>query len=293
MRQEIRDFIAEPRPADGEPVADLHVHTTASHGRFSATRQLQLAVRQGLAAVGITDHNTMTGCLEALDAGPRYGVEVIQGVEISAEWRQLEVHLLGLLLDYREERCRRAMHEVEEAWRERYRLMINKANRTLGVDVSLDDLYYTGHLPVVGPLAALLAERLGLEQGEAMARFLYLGGDAYEPPLLTLAEACRLVRACGGLSVMAHPYGYDRKWIQWTDSDFEELKEFGVEGLEVWYPSFTDAQRLELLGIAERHGFCVSGGSDCHGFAPGQQSKLGSNRMPYRVLEHLKRAAPG
>ena len=96
---------------------------------------------------------------------------------------------------------------------------------------------------------------------------------------------------CGGVAVMAHPYGYDRKWVQWTDNDFAELKEMGVDGLEAWYPSFGEEGTLDLLGIAQKYGFCVSGGSDCHGFAPGQQSKLGCIRMPYRAVEQLKRAA--
>lgn len=291
VNEALQDLIRSPWPSEGEGTADLHVHTTASHGRFSPTRQVQLAASKGLRAVGITDHNTMTGCLEALDAGEHYGIEVIQGIEISAEWRQLEMHLLGLLLDYREERCREAMDKIEEVWWERYRRMIAKARRNLGVVLALGDIYYGGHVPVVGPLAAALAERLGMEQGEAMRRFLYLGGDAYEPPVLTIAEACRLVHHCGGVAVMAHPYGYDRKWVQWTENDFAELKEMGVDGLEAWYPSFGEEGTLDLLGIAERYGFCVSGGSDCHGFAPGKQSKLGCIRMPYRAVEQLKRAA--
>ena len=288
MNGDLTDLIQNPWPREGEGIADLHVHTTASHGRFSATRQAQLAAGKGLQAIAITDHNTMTACLEALDAGEHYGVEVIQGVEMSAEWRQLEMHLLGLFLDYREERCREAMLEVEEAWWERYRRMIAKARRNLRVELTLEDIYYGGHLPVVGPLAAALGQRLGMEPGEAMRRFLYLDGDAYEPPVMTIAEACRLVHGCGGVALMAHPYAYDRKWVQWEDKDFAELKGMGVDGLEAWYPSFTQGQVAELLGIAQRYGFCVSGGSDCHGFGPGQQSKMGSNRTPYRAVEHLK-----
>jgi len=82
--------------------ADLHIHTSASDGDFDPKEVVKQAREIGLAAIGIADHDTVAGIDEALEASKKYGVETVPGVELSSEFEQSEVHILGYFIDWRE-----------------------------------------------------------------------------------------------------------------------------------------------------------------------------------------------
>ena len=268
---------------------DLHLHTTCSHGRFSPTRVVELAARAGLSAIAITDHNTAAGLAEARRAGEIHGVEVIGGCEFSADWRTLDLHVLGLFLDERAPGFYQVMDNIAELWRERLERMMARVRTETDVGLTWDDLYYTGHVPPVSPVAEAIARKLGgMSTGEAFRAYLDEGKPGYVAPLVDLAWVARTVRGLGGLCVMAHPWAYNPEVVSFTEADFSEMKAAGVDGLECYHPG-QDANGLDSrIGLTHALGMVVSGGSDCHGAGPGVEPRMGSQRVPRAVLEELR-----
>ena len=272
---------------------DLHLHTTCSHGRFAPTRVVELAAARGLSAIAITDHNTATGVPEACRAGERYGIEVIGGCELSAEWRTWELHVLGLFLDYRAPGFDQAMLTVARLWRERLERMMERVYQADGVRVTWEDLYFTGHIPPVSPLAEAIARARGdMTTSEAFRAYLDEGQPGYEAPLVDVAWVARTVHDLGGLCALAHPWAYDPVLTPLGEEDFRQMAAQGLDGLECYHPGQDPAGLEARIALTRRLGLAVTGGSDCHGAGPGQPLKLGSQQVPRSVLEELKRRLP-
>jgi predicted metal-dependent phosphoesterase TrpH len=246
---------------------DLHVHTTHSDGVYTPEQVVDLARRAGLAAVAITDHDTLGGIPAARTAAAGSNVEIVAGVEITSEYRGRELHLLGyfVALDY--VGLTAALDDIRRHRVERFREMIERL-RGRGVSLEGDEQRVQGSPDALGRrhLAELLvrAQRVATVR-EAFQR--YLGdrsGVVVPKKRLPVAEAITLVRAAGGVAAWAHP-PYDC-----TEVQLSELRDFGLGAVEVEYPDFRRSRTLELRGWAERLGLAIGGGSDCHG--PGRRS---------------------
>ena len=276
-----------------EAMVDLHTHTACSHGRFTASRVLELAAGRGLAAVAITDHNTTAGLAEASQAGEQWGVEVVGGCEFSAEWHSLELHVLGLFLDHGASGFAQAMAEVAKRWRERLERMMERLHQQAGLRVTWDDLHYTGHLPVVTTLAEAIGRQTGMTARQVFDAYLEEERPAYVAPLVDLGWVARTVHDLGGLCIMAHPWAYDPATVVFTEADFLEMKAAGADGLECYHPGQDAAGLQERVRLTHGLGMLVSGGSDCHGAGPGQEPRLGSQQVPRAVLEELRAGLAG
>jgi hypothetical protein len=273
----------------GDSTIDLHLHTTCSHGRFSPTRVVELAAKAGLSAIAITDHNTAAGLCEARRAADMYGVELVGGCEFSADWRSLELHVLGLFLDERAPGFEAAMAHVAALWRERLERMLERVRRADGIDLTWDDLYYTGHVPPVSPVAEAIARKRGdMSTGEAFRAYLDEGKPGYVAPLVDLAWVAGMVRDLGGLCVMAHPWAYDPQVVSFTEEDYRGMREMGVDGLECYHPGQPVEGLEERIELTRALGMVVSGGSDCHGAGPGQAIRMGSLRVPASLLDEMR-----
>ena len=277
-----------------EKPVDLHIHTTASDGADTPAQVVALASALGLGAIAVTDHDTVSGIGEAVAAGAGLGVAVIPGIELSADYRGREVHLLGLFIDRGSAALRSALD-----WSVRQRLARNDrmvaALAADGFDIPPEAL---GALcPGAVPGRPHLAEYL-LRRGyvasiqEAFDRYLGEGRPYFRPrKLLPLREAVRAIRAAGGVAVIAHPlqYGYDEARLR---RFLREGKDLGCQALEVYYPEHTPAQQAMLTALADELGLALSGGSDYHG-ARKPDVALGSGirgnlRVPYSVLAGLQ-----
>jgi len=268
---------------------DLHLHTTCSHGRFSPTRVVELAAERGLAAIAITDHNTAAGVPEARRAGEVYGVEVIGGCEFSADWHNLELHVHGLFLDERAPGFWEAMDRTATLWRERLERMMEKVHREGGPRVTWDDLYYTGHVSQVSPVAEAIARKCGnMTTKEAFAAWLYEGRPGFVAPLVDLKWVADVTHDLGGVCVMAHPWAYGDEITPFTETDFRDMAAAGADGLECYHPGHDPERVPEYVALTHALGLAVSGGSDCHGAGPGQPLRMGTLNIPYMVLEELR-----
>jgi predicted metal-dependent phosphoesterase TrpH len=244
---------------------DLHIHTTHSDGAYTPAQVVDLARRAGLAALAVTDHDTLGG-VPAARAAAGSSVEIVAGVEITAEYRQRELHLLGYFVGLEDAGLTAALADIRQHRALRFHEMIERL-RGRGVSLDGEEQRVQGKPEALGRrhLAEMLvrARRVATVR-EAFTRYLGdRGGVAVPKKRLPAAEALALVRAAGGVAAWAHP-SYDC-----TQEQLIELRALGLGAVEAEYPDVRRSRTLELRGWAEELGLAVTGGSDCHG--PGRR----------------------
>lgn len=272
---------------------DLHTHTTASDGTFTPERLVEYAAEKGLAAVAITDHDTVEGAARAPELSARYGVEVVPGIEISAEYFGYGIHILGYFVDTASPAMARVLEWVLGE-RERRNRQIIRLMRADGIRVSAQWLKERFPDAVIGRphLAAALVENgLCASVQEGFDRYLSEGRKYYLPrQYLSLEDAFECIRQSGGKAVFAHPLQYRMTEPQLLELT-ERLAGAGCVGMECLYSGYTAQQSQYLCSLADRFGLCVTGGSDFHGSRKPQidlGSGTGELAVPYGVLKNLK-----
>jgi predicted metal-dependent phosphoesterase TrpH len=211
---------------------DLHVHTTHSDGAYTPAQVSDLARRAGLAALAVTDHDTLGG-VAAARAAAGSSVEIVAGVEITAEYRQRELHLLGYFVGLDHAGLTAALADIRQHRALRFLEMIERL-RGRGVSLDGEEQRVQGKPEALGRrhLAEMLvrARRVATVR-EAFARYLGdRGGVAVPKKRLPAAEALALVRAAGGVAAWAHP-SYDC-----TQEQLIELRALGLGAVEAEYP---------------------------------------------------------
>jgi predicted metal-dependent phosphoesterase TrpH len=266
------------------PRADLHVHTTASDGEFTPAQVVALARQAGLAAVAVTDHDTLAAVEEARAATGEH-VEVVPGVEITAAFADREVHLLGYFVRTDHAELNTALGRLCERRRDRFRDFVAKlADR--GIHLPDDRVRLTeesavslGRRHVAGLIEACGFAR---NRTEAFHKFLWSVGGRVLPKLLVPAdEAIHLVRAAGGVAALAHPPP------DFAEEHFRTLAGFGLAGVEAVYPWGRNSPAARLRELAGRLGLAVTGGSDCHGPLPAHR-RIGSHGITADELDVLR-----
>jgi predicted metal-dependent phosphoesterase TrpH len=261
----------------------LHVHTTHSDGDYTPAQVVDVARRSGLAAVAITDHDTMSGVGPAAAAADGR-IETIAGVEITAEDEAREVHLLGYFVRTGDGPLNAALDRLRTHRRERFHGMVQRL-RDRGVSVEEDEVAVAVAAPAPGrrTLAAMLhnSGRVGSVR-EAFSRWLADGRPAELPKVrLPLAEAIALVRGAGGITSIAHPPA------NLTLPQLAKWREMGLQAIEAEYPTHRPVRARELRGWAAAMDVAVTGGSDCHGPDGTAIGARGVTADELAVLRHL------
>jgi predicted metal-dependent phosphoesterase TrpH len=271
---------------------DMHTHTTASDGMCSPADNVRQALQAGLAAVAITDHDTVSGIEEARMEGERIGIEVVPGVEISTMDRGVDIHILGYYLDYQDPVLLQRLSRLRDMRNDRNSLILNRLNE-LGIHITMDEvnqhlISHTGDDQSIGrPHIANVLVARGIVDTVADAFELYLGKGraAYvNLPRISPREALDWVREAGGKAVLAHPGLYNNEDI------VHDIIQLGIHGIEVYHSDHTEAQRQYYYELATRHGLLITAGSDYHGSRGGVifHGAIGSERIHTEVLEQLK-----
>ena len=265
----------------GRPTfVDLHTHSTASDGTLPPERVVEAAKRCNLAAIALTDHDSIAGVAAARAAGDRLGIRIVAGCELSAFQDDHEVHLLALHLT-RIEALERRLIELRSLRYERAQKIVEKLN-ALGVAVTFDEVLNQANGGAVGRphvARAMIARGAVADFKDAFVRYLGSAGAAFVPKArLSVEDAIEIVHEAGGLAVWAHPAEGGRR------DRLEPLVHAGLDGVEVKHPSHSaeDVKRLDAL--AEFFGLVVSGGSDWHG-APDGPRRLGNMNVPAAWLD--------
>jgi predicted metal-dependent phosphoesterase TrpH len=246
---------------------DLHTHSTRSDGSLTPSELMDLAADCGLAAIALTDHDTLSGLQEAETRAKELSLRFIPGVEIEIEAAQGEFHLLGLGLNGRRESLATSLKEIRKGRRERNARIVEKLSAA-GYEVSMADVeaLAAGDIVSRAHFARLLVSKgIASSVTKAFSHFLGKGRPFYEPRrCLALKEAVELIRGAGGISVIAHPLSLGLRGPA-LRTFLGNCRDMGVSGLEAYHPNNTprDCRKLERLG--RQAGFVITGGSDFHG----------------------------
>jgi len=242
--------------------ADLHVHTTYSDSTFTPAQVVDRAAWLGLNVVAITDHDTIDGVEEARREAAGHGIEIVAGVEISTYHGSEEFHIIGLYVDTSNSEFVERINLMNRARLERIHEMIDRL-KEMGVELAADDVMELSQGSSPGRLhvaQALLNRGYIHALPEAFARYLGDRCGGFVPKrYMTVQESIEAVRSAGGVSILAHPGLTNR------DDYIPRFREMGLDGLEAFYPSYSEYDQSRYLSIANREGMLASGGSDCHG----------------------------
>ncbi len=275
---------------------DLHVHTSMSDGTYSPAEVVHMAYEKRLRAIAITDHDTVAGVEPALRAAEDFGVQVIPGVEMSTEWPEGIMHILGYLIDVQDAPLLEALDRLRSGRMDRIPRIVEKL-RSCNVIISAEDVRREAVGGAPGrPHVAEIMMRHGYVRTiqEAFDRYLGKGAPAYvDKQKMSPSRAIRLIVEAGGLAVLAHPYSLNSETDAALEGILEELIGFGLAGIEAYYPRHTKPQEKLYLNLAKKLHLAVTGGTDFHG---GTKPEIelgripGHEPMPYNILDDLRQA---
>ncbi|NDL67592.1 PHP domain-containing protein [Anaerotalea alkaliphila] len=280
---------------------DLHTHTTASDGTLTPAELVKLAKRNNLAAMAITDHDTIEGLLEARKFQEENlhcyrNLEIISGIEFSTVLPDIgqDIHILGLYINEQDPAFVERLKDLVDSREARNHRMVDKLQR-LGVPLTMEDVVACATDGVVTRAhfgKAMVQKGVVSSMEEAFEVWIGNGQPGFIPrEKTTPKDAIRLILNCGGIPVLAHPnlYGLDDSSL---DSLVGRLKDLGLMGIEGLYPLYGHREERFMAKLAQKYGLFITGGSDFHG-ANKEDIKLGTGRgnmsIPYALLEPLKR----
>jgi predicted metal-dependent phosphoesterase TrpH len=259
---------------------DLHTHTTASDGLLSPSQLVQRAVKRGITVLGIADHDTIDGLAEAQAAGQARGLEIVPGVEFTTRHERhkqfIGLHLLGYFIDYEAPGLVEIVVKVKQG-RVEQKIRQIELLQTFGFDIPVEAVFQRVEgVPGRPHIAAVLMERnpgrFATSQ-QVFDEYLGLGAKAHvgRQFALTVGEAIAVIKAAGGLPVLAHPGVYEANLDPLVA--IQNAQAEGIEGIEVYYP-YEKGSRLSgstgrwverLRALAEQSGLLQTGGTDFHG----------------------------
>ena len=271
---------------------DLHTHSTCSDGTLTPSAVVKLAKEKGLSAIALTDHDTIDGLHEAIDAGRKYGIEVITGIEFSVV-ADTEMHLLGLNFNID---CHAITNILDEMiiQREKRNHIVIELLKNIGIDITIDDILAEATSRVTGRsqiAKAMLKKGYVSSIKEAFDKYLSFGKPAFaERSTLTPEVAIEIIHKSSGKAFLAH--------LNQTGKSDEELyellthlKKCGLDGIEGYYTEYTENMNIRYRKMAEDLGLLLSGGSDFHGTnKDGYELGTGKGnlKIPYEILEKIK-----
>jgi len=271
---------------------DLHTHTTVSDGTDTPAQLVNKALAQGLDTLAITDHDAIAGWSSATQT-LRGNLKLVLGAEISCLTKAgVSVHMLGLLFDGANAALLEALENTRDERLPRMRKMIELMQAD-GIDISLRDV--EAAMPIGATMGrphladALVTKKIIKTRDEAFSELLNNDSKYYVSHLApTPVEAVKLIRAAGGVAVIAHPFASLRGQIL-QSSDFTDLKVAGLNGIEVNHRDQSNEERLSLLSIASDLDLVMTGSSDYHG--TGKLNSLGENVTDPAEWERLEAMA--
>lgn len=268
---------------------DLHVHTTASDGSYTPSQICEMARNKNLAALAITDHDTIDGIPEAVDylEQNRIGssqMELIPGIELSCNYGPREIHILGFYMDYKNPNLQATLRSMKEA-RYNRNVAMCRLFQNDGINMTIEKLQAGNPDTVItrAHFARVLIED-GVVKTKDQAFKKYLGESCkyYLPkPEITCETAIGIINTYGKCAVLAHPLLYKFGYRQ-IEELLEYLKPLGLKGVEAYHSSNNSYESGKLRAIADKHGLFVSGGTDFHGTIKPDIS-LGTGRGSMRI----------
>ena len=272
---------------------DLHTHSVYSDGTFTPAELITGAQQAGLSAIALTDHNTVAGLPDFLQAAEGSGVEPVPGVEFSTDYGDIELHILAL--DVKPEHYATITQLLEDAARRKEESnisLVENLNRA-GYAISYEEIKGktpNGQVNRAHIAAELTEKGYTADRQEAFKKLLSPKRGYYQPPVrIGSYEAIRFIKSLGAIAVLAHPFlNLDEQGLR---TFLPEAVACGLDGMETAYSKYTPETTLLAEQIAGEFGLKYSGGSDFHGENK-PEIDLGVGRgnlaIPYQWLEKLR-----
>ncbi len=282
---------------------DLHTHTCKSDGSYTPTELVDYAIEKNLAAVAITDHDSIEGLDEAVAHAAALrerglpSVEMIPGIEFSTKYEKQDVHIVGLYISYEREAFQSALGSFVDSRVSRNRKMCENLQGA-GIDITYEKLLtmYPDAVITRAHYASYLLEHGYVKsRQDAFARYLGDHTKYFVPrEKVTPSQAVDLILKADGVPILAHPplyhMGNDR-----LDTLVSSLKADGLMGIEVFYSTYSNQDVRDMQRLAAKYNLLVSGGSDFHGAnKPGLDLGCGYGKLyiPEETLLKIKAALP-
>jgi 3',5'-nucleoside bisphosphate phosphatase len=266
--------------------ADLHIHTSYSDGKLKPDEIIDLAKEKGLGIIGVTDHDNIEGSQAMLEHNGKHGIEVIPGIELSADFHGKEIHILGYFMDFKNPALIEHLKLIKNLRIRRIDKMIAKL-KDLGVNINSTALFekYSSSFSVGRPHLAneVLVQGYVKDFQTAFNRYLGDNKPAFvKKDNLNFEIMIELIKVSGGLSFLAHPGSYFR------ESALVELRKAGISGIEVYHPSHNDNHNKKFMKFVKDHNLLAVGGSDFHGYNEYDYHNIGRYYIDEEEVKLLK-----
>ncbi len=274
---------------------DFHLHSTHSDGRKTPAELAEIAHRNGLRVIALTDHDSLEGIPGMRAALANYPeITLVPGVELSTDIPGNEIHVLGYWVDEHDAHFQSELARFREGRIGRGQEMVEKLT-ALGRPVSWERVReIAGDASIGRPHVAQALVEAGhvASTDEAFDRYIGRNGPAYaEREKMTPTQAIELIRSAGGLAFVAHP-----TYIGEVEREVAALIPAGLTGMEVYYRRYSADQVEELRSMAARLGIFALGGSDYHAMDREQECEPGDIPLPDHVVDafmEMGRGRPG
>ncbi len=264
---------------------DLHLHTTFSDGNLTPDKLIQLALKNNLNVISITDHDCTDAIDEAILAASDSNLTIIPGIELNTDTDDGEIHILGYFIDYQNKELQKLLAECRNSRVERAKMIVEKLNG-IGIDIQWKRVQeLAGHGAIGRPhIAKAMLETKSIKTfQEAFEKYIGRNGVAYiERFRLNAFEAISTIQQYDGIPVLAHP-GY----IKNLDNLLPSLIEFGLKGMEVYYANYDKNTINNLKNIACKYQLIPCGGSDYHGIKTKTEKLPGALGPPIESVNKL------
>ena len=280
---------------------DLHIHSTASDGSLTPADIIDHAQKLNLAAVAITDHDSIDGSKEAFQIGIPPSLHFLTGVEISAAHPPFfpgsgSFHILGYAIHLDNRDLNQALSKLQDARKNRNPEILKRLNK-LGFRISLEEVNQEvgeGQLGRPHIAYAMVKKGFVASINEAFDKYLGTARPAYvDKDRIECEQAINLIRAAGGIPVLAHPALLNIENDQKLDALLQNLIKIGLAGIEVYYPGHSPQQIRQYTELAGKYGLLITGGTDFHGSIT-PEIKMGSGTgdlfVPYNLYKELMNA---
>lgn len=277
---------------------DLHTHSTFSDGSLTPEELVQEALRRNLSAIALTDHDTVTGILHFLEACKKYQIKGIPGIEFSVDDELTDggqIHLIGLFIDHNSPEINKYAQSMKQHRIER-NVKIVKKLKQLRIKISTKDVEKESTDGVLGRAhiaRVLIKKEVVASVQEAFDKLLGPGKPAFVPkPRFMAEEIISLIKNANGIAILAHPIYLNFKSTQELYEFIRNLADYGLDGVEIFYPNTPKKMVHRLLKITDKLNLLISGGSDYHGKIIRPEVNLGTGRgdlyIPDCLLEKME-----
>ncbi len=266
--------------------ADIHIHSTHSDGLLSTEKIFSYAQKRKLKAISITDHDSIGANAEAIECAKKYKIEFIQGIELSSEYNEMDIHLLGYFVDPNSKELLKYIKKFKAVRIERAKKMV-KLMQQDNINITFDEVQeISNNGAIARPHLAHLLIKKGYAYNfyDAFSKYLNDRSKYYVKKFkISIPEAIKLIHNAGGLAFAAHPL-----YLRENPEMMNVLIESGIDGLEVVHSSYDDEFNRKINDLADYHRLLKSGGSDCHGGRKYGKLILGKFKITYDKIEKMK-----